>query len=172
MPRTRRPPSASAPVYQDDELPLGVDLGLLVDSADVDSHGAFGHAWGTKALTMTPSLKVSPSVLNDGKYGRWPIMYYNMDGGTTLFWLALIIVTLACTLWCADKANRKGYPIALGVLLSFFLGIIGLVVVLALPDKEADKTAQAPDKLLKYKELLDEGILTQAEFERKKSELL
>ena len=147
-----------------------MDLGLLVNPADVGLHGAFGHARITKALTMTPPLKVTPCVLNNGKYGRWPIMY--MDTSTTLIYLAVIIVTLACTLWCADKANRKGYPTALGVLLGFFLGVIGLIVVLALPDKEADKAAQAPDKLLKYKKLLDEGIITQAEFERKKSELL
>ena len=55
------------------------------------SHGAFGHAWGTKTLTMTPH-KVSPCTLNNGKYGRWPIMY--MDNGTTLLYLALIIVTI------------------------------------------------------------------------------
>ena len=45
-----QPPPASVPVDEVDELLLGVGLGLLVNPADVGSHGAFGHAQGIKSL--------------------------------------------------------------------------------------------------------------------------
>ena len=56
--------------------------------------------------------------------------------------------------------------------------MIGLVVMLVLEDKNHSKTAQTSpiesvaDEIIKYKQLLDEGIITEEEFSAKKTELL
>jgi hypothetical protein len=52
--------------------------------------------------------------------------------------------------------------------------VIGLVIALVLPDK-AESTSSESDKataLRKYRDLLDEGAITQSEFDAKKRDLL
>lgn len=56
--------------------------------------------------------------------------------------------------------------------MGFFLGVIGLIIALVLPDRNAPARESAADSLMKYKQLLDQGAITQEEFERKKRELL
>lgn len=70
---------------------------------------------------------------------------------------------------------KKGYPAA-GYLLGFFLNIIGLLVVLLMDDNgEAAKMSKEganADALLKYKQLLDAGVITEEEFNEKKWQIL
>lgn len=66
---------------------------------------------------------------------------------------------------------KKGYGAVVCFIAGFFLGVIGLVVILVLPDKNASKQNAASD-LINYKQLLDQGVITQDEFDRKKDELM
>ena len=74
--------------------------------------------------------------------------------------------------------------------MGFFFDIIGIIIISCLPDVRNQKPAVAAnvdsetakginepqidkfDEIRKYKELLDDGIITQEEFETKKKELL
>lgn len=77
-----------------------------------------------------------------------------------------------------DIGAKKGYGAGISFCAGFFLGLIGLVVMLVLEDKNHTKTAQTPpvesvaDEIIKYKQLLDGGIITEEEFSAKKTELL
>lgn len=91
-------------------------------------------------------------------------------GVPELFIINLILAIVFCVL-CSMLGARKGYtPIGFGVM-GFFLGLIGLIIAAVVPDKKGYQ-ASAADGLLKYKELLDKGVITQEEFEAKKKELL
>ena len=73
---------------------------------------------------------------------------------------------------------KEGYGAGISFCAGFFLGLIGLVVMLVLEDKNHTKTAQTPpvesvaDEIIKYKQLLDEGIITEEEFPAKKTEIV
>ncbi len=99
-------------------------------------------------------------------------------------------VAIACLVWCLiillqgfflgaitdSIAKKKGYKS--GFAWGFFLSFIGLIIVACYPDLNAqNKMLQAPehtsaDELMKYKELLDQGAITQREFDAKKRQLL
>lgn len=93
---------------------------------------------------------------------------FGIDAGMFLF---VIVVAAVFAVVTARIGVKKGYSRAGFCALGFFLGIIGLVIALVVPSKAA-QDAEMADSLLKYKRLLDEGIITPAEFEQKKSELL
>ena len=86
-------------------------------------------------------------------------------------------------------SENKGYED--GFFWGFFLGIMGIIVVACKPDnnssyalallskeaaeEEKDKSEKEllnVQKLKSYKDLLDSGVITQEEFDKKKSELL
>ena len=84
-------------------------------------------------------------------------------------------------------SENKGYED--GFFWFFFLGIIGIIVVACKPDNNSSyasvllsKAAEEKDKsekellnvqkLKSYRDLLDSGVITQEEFDKKKSELL
>lgn len=74
---------------------------------------------------------------------------------------------------CEHIVKEKGYSEDEnnGFVWGFFLGIIGIIVCAVKPVKN-EKSAGSADELLKYKQLLDEGVITADEFERKKRQLL
>lgn len=80
----------------------------------------------------------------------------------------------------AKIADDKGYSFVLWWFFGFMLFIVAIVAVMFLKDKNAPEQksynlpyAQSPtDELIKYKELLDKGVITQEEFEAKKKQLL
>lgn len=69
-------------------------------------------------------------------------------------------------------ASSKGYS-AIGF---FFFGLFfilpALIVIICLPDKEKREQSQNLDLILKYKKMMDEGIITEEEFLNKKNELM
>ena len=73
---------------------------------------------------------------------------------------------------------KKGYGAEISFCAGFFLGLIGLTVMLVLEDKNHTKTARIPpvesvaDEIIKYKQLLEEGIITEEGLSAKKTELL
>lgn len=85
------------------------------------------------------------------------------------FMLFLIIATIIVSAVASGTiASKKGYSYNLFAVLGLFLPIIGPIVAALVKDKNADNSAA----LLNYKKLLDEGAITQAEFDAKKKELL
>lgn len=54
----------------------------------------------------------------------------------------------------------------------FFFGIIALIVALTKPQNIYNQKKEPFDELKKYKELMDSGIITEEEFNKKKLELL
>lgn len=91
-----------------------------------------------------------------------------MDAG---YLLVGLVISIACCLACQTIAKSKGYSMPLFGALGLFLGLIGLIIAAVMPSK-VDKNVSNADSLMKYKQLLDQGAITQEEFDRKKSELL
>ena len=81
----------------------------------------------------------------------------------------IILVPLAvCAISSGNIASKKGYSYSAYALLGLITGLIGVIVAAVLPDKRGGDA----DTLLKYKELLEKGVITQEEFDKKKSELI
>jgi hypothetical protein len=63
-----------------------------------------------------------------------------------------------------------------GFLLAFFLNIIGIIILICASPKTVVlpfvSHESIPDQLKKYKELLDDGAITEAEYNLQKSRLL
>lgn len=85
--------------------------------------------------------------------------------------LPAVIIAVVCCLACQRIAKSKGYSEPLFGAMGFFLGLIGLIIAAVMPNKKKEE-ASAADGLIKYKQLLDQGVITQEEFDRKKSGLL
>lgn len=108
-------------------------------------------------------------------YGDYLMTYYIVG----------LLVAAGLGLIPANIAKKKGYSFGLWWLYGWLLFIVAIIHVSLIPDKnQAQNPAQHPyqpapssaastaDELLKYKELLDAGAITQEEFDRKKWDLL
>lgn len=86
--------------------------------------------------------------------------------------IVTLIVAIVCCAICVAQAHKKGYnAFGFGVM-GLILGIIGLSIALAVPNRKAREAFTAAESLEKYKQLLDQGAITQEEFDQKKRELL
>ena len=85
-----------------------------------------------------------------------------------------VLIGIVCGGISGRIALRKGYTYWPYFFLGLLLSVIGVVVVLLMQDKSGGSsgTMGKADELLKYKQLLDAGAITQREFNQKKSELL
>lgn len=90
-----------------------------------------------------------------------------------------IAIVLLISLWVVSGfiakgiGEKKGYGAGLSFCAGFFLFILGIIIMAVLPDKSGkEKAVTSADALLKYKELLDAGAISQEEFDAKKKELL
>ena len=80
----------------------------------------------------------------------------------------------------ATIAKNKGYSFGLWWFYGWMLFIVAIIHVAIIPDKNAQtlNTSQPPatqsvaDELLKFKELLDAGVITEDEFNAKKEQLM
>lgn len=96
--------------------------------------------------------------------------------------MVYLIVTIGVGLACAFGSKSiligKGYKeeeTTTFFWLSFFLGVIGLIIAACQPAKNNTVSASVPtsaSELTKYKELLDSGVISQEEFDQKKRDIL
>lgn len=90
-----------------------------------------------------------------------------------LFVIFLIVILFVVLLIPARIANKKGYSYIGFLVFAVFFYPIALIVSLLIDDKSSYKSeSDKADALIKYKQLLDEGVITQEEFDIKKSEYL
>lgn len=84
-----------------------------------------------------------------------------------------LIAFVICGLIAKGIGKKKGYGSVLSFCSGFFLTILGIVIMAVVPDKSGkEKAATSADALLKYKQLLDAGAISQDEFDAKKKELM
>ena len=91
-----------------------------------------------------------------------------------------VFIALAIGVTCAVVTQKvmvpKGYSERASFCIGLFLGFIGLIIAYILPPKDGVPTTKSETDnakaLREYKALLDEGAITQAEYEAKKRELL
>lgn len=73
----------------------------------------------------------------------------------------------------ARIASKKGYSYIGFLVFAIFFYPIALIVALIIDDKISYKSeSDKAEALLKYKQLLDEGAITQEEFDKKKKEYM
>lgn len=86
----------------------------------------------------------------------------------------------------ANIAKKKGYSFGLWWFYGWMLWIVAIIHVNMIPDKNAPQaqvqqnavpaqpasTKSAADELKKYKELLDQGAITEEEFQQQKAKIL
>lgn len=112
-----------------------------------------------------------------------------------IFWILVVASLLA--LIPANIARKKGHSFGLWWLYGFALWIVAFIHSLCLKndvakgrkrneerqryeleetklemENKAKRNLSKPDLLIKYKQLLDEGVLTQDEFEKEKKKIL
>ena len=77
----------------------------------------------------------------------------------------------------ANIAKKKGHSFGLWWFYGWMLFIVAIIHVQFIedynaPKKEMNNITPHSDEIKKYKELLDQGVITEAEFNRKKEQLL
>ena len=100
-------------------------------------------------------------------------------------WIVITLVIAAGLAFIpASIAKRKGYSFGLWWFYGWMLFIVAIIHVCVIPDKNAQQNQMnavyplqmpnqsAADELKKYKELLNQGIITEEEFQAKKEQLL
>lgn len=86
-----------------------------------------------------------------------------------------LVIIIWCCIWgavCQSLASQKN--IEYGFLLGFFLGFIGLIIILCMKDNSQISTNSVNDceTLEKLLQLKEKGIITENEFEEKKQKIL
>lgn len=95
----------------------------------------------------------------------------------------ILAVKVGIALIPANIAKKKGYSFAGFFIMGIFFFLLGLIVSLCLDDKTVqpnDIIIQKPDnynssvadEIKKFKELMDNGVISSEEFEAKKKDLL
>ncbi len=92
-----------------------------------------------------------------------------------------LLIAAGLALIPANIAQKKGHSFGLWWFYGWMLFIVAIIHVQFIPDRNAPdtKTVQrlstgisVADELKKYKELYDQGVLTEEEFKTKKAQLL
>ena len=103
--------------------------------------------------------------------------------------IVTLIVAAGLAFIPANIAKDKGYSFGLWWFYGWMLFIVAIIHVSCIPDKNTQQTPiyqnnsipycppsnvgqSAADELKKYKELLDQGVITEQEFQTKKEQLL
>ena len=95
-----------------------------------------------------------------------------MDVG---YYVLILVIAAFLGLIPGSIAKNKGYSFGLWWFYGWMLFIVAIIHVNLIPDKnerQAHVAESAADELKKYKELFDQGVITEAEFQIKKEQLL
>lgn len=93
---------------------------------------------------------------------------FGMGTAEMLIILILVVVPLLLAIIPAKIASNKGYSFVGFYIFGFFFWLIALIVALVISDKNQVSTQD----LMNLKKLLDDGAITQEEFDREKAKLL
>lgn len=95
------------------------------------------------------------------------------------YYLLALIIAAGLGLIPANIAKNKGYNFILWWFYGWMLFIFAIIHVNFIEDKSSNKKISnnslifsAAEELKKYKQLLDQGIISEVEFQRKKEEIL
>lgn len=86
--------------------------------------------------------------------------------------IILAILALLLAIIPAKIASKKGYSFAGFYIFGLFFWLVALIVALCLKGNRPDKALEGAESLKIYKDLLDSGTITQAEFDAKKDAIL
>ena len=95
-----------------------------------------------------------------------------------MYYILVLGIAAALGLIPANIAKNKGYSFGLWWFYGWMLFIVAIIHVQFIPDKNAQQKSTvdaglgAADELKKYKDLLDQGVITEEEFQSKKDQLL
>lgn len=95
-----------------------------------------------------------------------------------MYYVISLIIAAVLALIPANIAKNKGKSFGLWWFYGWLLFIVALIHSLLLPDPNVQtivtttKATSRADEIMKYKKLLDSGVITQEEFEVKKKQLL
>jgi uncharacterized membrane protein len=95
-----------------------------------------------------------------------------------MYYVIVLAIAACLGLIPANIAKNKGYSFGLWWFYGWMLFIVAIIHVQFIPDKNVLQSSSATtnkspaDELKKYKELLDQGVLTEEEFATKKEQLL
>ena len=93
------------------------------------------------------------------------------DGVVILFIFYMLLFAFVC-----DSLGEKKGSSKYGFFWGYFLGILGLIILWALSNNQTNTTVvnnlSNADELKKYKDVLDNGVIIQDEFDQKKKQLL
>ena len=103
-----------------------------------------------------------------------------------MYFIFVLAIAAGLGLIPANIAKNKGYSFGLWWFYGWMLFIVAIIHVQFIPDKNAPQNKEnissipsassniqsAADEIKKYKELLDQGVLTEEEFNMKKEQLL
>ena len=94
-----------------------------------------------------------------------------------LFFFFYLIIGLIFAFICVGMARKRGRDAALWGVLGFFLGIIAVIILAVAGDAETishpgTTSNSALDEIAKLKKLLDDGVLSEEEFQAQKQKLL
>ncbi|MBC5583726.1 SHOCT domain-containing protein [Eggerthella sp. NSJ-70] len=139
--------------------------------------------WRHLPIVLLASMFILPTIGDSIKYPNLGYCFDNrlflgsgsegdlMSDCMEMLFLPALAVGAVCGFVSASIGKRKGYSYGAFFALGLFLGVVGLIISLVVQDK-GNQASDAADALLKYKQLLDLGAITQEEFEVKKSEFL
>ena len=96
---------------------------------------------------------------------------YTSQAIATLTIPIIIAIAVGLAFIPANIAAKKGYSKGGFWIFGFFLFLPALIVSLCLNESNNNGSSSA-DELLKYKTLLDQGIISRSEFEAKKNQLM
>jgi hypothetical protein len=95
--------------------------------------------------------------------------------------IIIILIMLSCfvlfPVWGYNAGSKRTIGPVGGLLLGFFLGIIGIIIVyctstVTQPPFYNFPNQSSADELKKYKQLLDSGAITEAEYNAQKAKIL
>ncbi|KAA0698291.1 SHOCT domain-containing protein [Neorhizobium sp. P12A] len=92
-----------------------------------------------------------------------------------MYFILWIIIGCICAAICSNMARSRGRGSGLWAVLGFFLGLLAILILAVMGNTNERLTvssASRGEEIAKLKQLHDEGVLTEDEFEQEKRQLL